>query len=67
MTRILAIDQGTSATKALVFCTDSGVLAEVDEPVTGLRYDGAAVEQDPDAFVPSWRASPRKSSTSPGP
>jgi glycerol kinase len=45
--RALAIDQGTSATKAVVVDPERGLLAEVDVPVSGLRYDGDAVEQDP--------------------
>lgn len=45
--RVLAIDQGTSATKAVVFDSTAGIVAEVDEEVTGQRFDGKAVEQDP--------------------
>lgn len=48
--RALAIDQGTSATKAVVVDTDAGILSDVDSPVTGTRFDGAAVEQDPEAL-----------------
>jgi len=56
--RVLALDQGTSATKAVVVDVDANrqgitVLAEVDVPVTGQRYDGDAVEQDPEAL---WRS-----------
>lgn len=50
---VLAIDQGTSATKAVVVCPDRGLLAEVDEPVEGARFDGDAVEQDPELL---WRS-----------
>ena len=45
--RALAIDQGTSATKAIVLDVDDGVVADVDVPVAGLTYRGDAVEQDP--------------------
>ena len=47
--RALAIDQGTSATKAVVVeVADRGMtlLADVDVEVPGLRYDGDAVEVD---------------------
>lgn len=44
---ILAIDQGTSATKAVVWCQSQGILSEVDHPVTGLTFDGDRIEQDP--------------------
>ncbi len=47
---VLAIDQGTSATKAVVFCPERGVLADVDVPVPGGRFAGDAVEQDPEAL-----------------
>ncbi len=50
---ILAIDQGTSATKAVVVCPDRGLLAEVDVPVSGLVTAGGAVEQDPAALLTS--------------
>lgn len=48
---ILAVDQGTSATKAIVW--DDGVRAEVDVPVAGTTYDDDAVEQDPEALLAS--------------
>jgi glycerol kinase len=44
---ILAIDQGTSSTKALVLGEDLEVLAVAEEPVTPVAGDGGAVEQDP--------------------
>lgn len=44
---ILAIDQGTSATKAIVW--RDGILSEVDVPVSGESRIGDSVEQDPDA------------------
>ena len=45
--RVLAIDQGTSATKAVLFDVALGIVAEVDMPLTGQRFDSDAVEQDP--------------------
>ena len=48
---ILAIDQGTSATKAVLWAGE--VLAEIDVPVDGLVFDGDAVEQDPQALLAS--------------
>ena len=48
---VLAIDQGTSATKAVVWSGE--VLAEVDVPVDGLVFAGDAVEQDPQALLAS--------------
>lgn len=57
-TRVLAIDQGTSATKAIV-ATTAGALADVDCPVEGITYDGDAVEQDPRALLDSIVAAGR--------
>jgi glycerol kinase len=48
--RALAIDQGTSATKAIVLDVDAGVVAEVDVPVAGIGYRGDAVEVDPESL-----------------
>ena len=52
MTRVLAIDQGTSATKAVV-ADASGPLVDVDVAVGGTTYDGDAIEQDPEALLAS--------------
>ena len=52
MTTVLALDQGTSATKAVV-ADLSGPLVDVDVPVTGTTYDDARVEQDPLALLES--------------
>ena len=46
---ILAIDQGTSATKAVVW-SEQGIAAEIDVPVLGLTHHGDAIEQDPEAL-----------------
>lgn len=50
---ILAIDQGTSSTKALVLDEDLKVLAMATEPVTPVAGDGGAVEQDPRQLLES--------------
>ncbi len=46
--RVLAIDQGTSATKALVLDDDGAVLATAVAPVTPAPVAGGGVEQDPE-------------------
>jgi glycerol kinase len=46
--RILAIDQGTSATKAVVFGEDGDVVASVEAAVTPQAVPGGGVEQDPE-------------------
>jgi glycerol kinase len=45
---LLALDQGTSATKALVVCTERGILAEAETPVHPKAAPGGGVEQDPE-------------------
>ncbi len=45
---VLALDQGTSATKALVVCPRRGVLACVEVPVHPVALSGGGVEQDPE-------------------
>lgn len=53
MTNLLALDQGTSATKAVV-CDESGtILADVDVTVMGTTYDDDRVEQDAEALLAS--------------
>jgi glycerol kinase len=49
-TFILAIDQGTSGTKAIVFDRDGRIVAEVTEPLTSLFPSPGFVEQDPVAI-----------------
>jgi glycerol kinase len=44
---VLAIDQGTSGTKALVVSSDRGVLASAEAPVRPRYGEGGLVEQDP--------------------
>ena len=46
--RVLAIDQGTSATKAVVFGDDGEILASVEAAVTPRAVPGGGVEQDPE-------------------
>ena len=46
--RVLAIDQGTSATKAVVFGEDGEILTSVEAPVTPHAVPGGGVEQDPE-------------------
>jgi glycerol kinase len=52
MANILAIDQGTSSTKALVV-SDAGVLGEGSAPVKPEAKGGGAVEQDPEELLQS--------------
>jgi glycerol kinase len=46
--KILAIDQGTSATKAVVFGEDGDVVTSVESAVTPKAVPGGGVEQDPE-------------------
>jgi glycerol kinase len=46
--KILAVDQGTSATKAVVFGDDGETLASVEVAVTPHAVPGGGVEQDPE-------------------
>jgi glycerol kinase len=50
---VLAIDQGTSATKALVVGDDGKVLGEASAPVHPRAGPDGAVEQDPDELLQS--------------
>jgi glycerol kinase len=60
LVNVLAIDQGTSATKALVVSADGDVLGEGTAPVAPRASGGGAVEQDPhellDSIVTAGRA-----------
>ena len=53
MPSILAIDQGTSATKALVVSDGGKVLGESTAPVHPRAGSGGAVEQDPEELLQS--------------
>jgi glycerol kinase len=45
---LLAVDQGTSATKALLVCPERGVLGEAEVPVHPSAVEDGGVEQDPE-------------------
>ncbi len=53
MANILAIDQGTSATKAIVVADGGKVLGEGSTPVNTQAGAGGAVEQDPEELLQS--------------
>lgn len=53
MTTVLAIDQGTSGTKAVVVAADGAVLGLCEVPVHPRYSEGGAVEQDPHALLES--------------
>ena len=53
MANILAIDQGTSSTKALVVADGGRVLGEGNAPVHPQPGRGGAVEQDPEELLQS--------------
>jgi glycerol kinase len=53
MTNILAIDQGTSGTKAIVASAAGQVLAIAEQPLHPLYFEGGGVEQDPGALLDS--------------
>ena len=57
--RVLAIDQGTSATKAVVFGDDGETLASVEVAVTPRAVPGGGVEQDPEQLWDSVCAAGR--------
>ena len=56
---ILAVDQGTSATKAVVFGDDGETLASVEVAVTPRAVPGGGVEQDPEQLWDSVCAAGR--------
>ncbi|MCU1636643.1 MAG: carbohydrate kinase [Cryobacterium sp.] len=60
MTTVLAIDQGTSGTKAVVVSPEGAVLGLAEVAVRPHYFDGGAVEQDPlalfDSIVEAGRA-----------
>ena len=53
MTNVLAIDQGTSSTKALVVSDGGEVLGEGNAPVHPLAGAQGAVEQEPEELFQS--------------
>ncbi|SDO84861.1 FGGY family carbohydrate kinase [Actinacidiphila guanduensis] len=66
MTTILAIDQGTSSTKAVVHDEEEGVVAVADEPVRPAYLDGGRVEQDPEELLRSVLEAGRRAVASAG-
>jgi glycerol kinase len=59
MTNILAIDQGTSGTKAIVADDAGRVLAIAEQPLHPRYFEGGGVEQDPGALLESVLATGR--------
>ncbi len=53
MTTVLAVDQGTSGTKAVVVDADGTVLSAVEVTLRPRHLDGGAVEQEPQALLDS--------------
>ncbi|WP_067176934.1 FGGY family carbohydrate kinase [Microtetraspora niveoalba] len=60
MTTVLAIDQGTSGTKAVVVGPDGAVLALAEVPVRPAYLPGGRVEQDPRELLDSVLAAGRQ-------
>ncbi|MEU0721265.1 FGGY family carbohydrate kinase [Streptomyces lavendulocolor] len=50
---VLAVDQGTSGTKALVICPDRGVIGSATAPVRPRHLPGGRVEADPRELLDS--------------
>ncbi|GAB3846374.1 hypothetical protein GCM10027610_064340 [Dactylosporangium cerinum] len=63
---ILAIDQGTSGTKAIVTGADGTVLAIAEEPLRPGYLAGGAVEQDPLALLDSVFTAGRRAGAAAG-
>ena len=63
---ILAIDQGTSATKAIVVGDGAAVLAIAEEPLRPSYLPGGAVEQDPLALLDSVLTAGRRAADEAG-
>src|SRR5579864_9311908 len=66
MTNILAIDQGTSGTKAIVAGDDGQVLAIAEQPLHPLYFEGGGVEQDPGALLDSVLTTGRRAAAEAG-
>ncbi|WP_035855541.1 FGGY family carbohydrate kinase [Cryptosporangium arvum] len=64
--RILAIDQGTSGTKAIVVDGAGRVLAIAEEPLHPRYLDGGGVEQDPVALLDSVLTAGRRAAAGAG-
>ncbi len=63
---VLAIDQGTSGTKAIVVDQDDGLLAAVEVPVRPAYLPGGRVEQDPEQLLESVLEAGRQALTAAG-
>lgn len=57
---ILAVDQGTSSTKTIVFDTQGNVIAKATEPLKTMYSEGGFVEQDPEDIYQNGLASVRQ-------
>ncbi|CAN5280245.1 FGGY family carbohydrate kinase [soil metagenome] len=66
MTHILAIDQGTSGTKAIVVDETGAVIALAEEPIHPRYLDGGGVEQDPQELLDSVLVAGRRAVTTAG-
>ncbi|MFI7277032.1 FGGY family carbohydrate kinase [Streptomyces sp. NPDC049879] len=66
MTTVLAIDQGTSGTKAIVTDTVDGTLAIAEETVRPTYLDGGGVEQNPAELLDSVLNAGRRAVTAAG-
>src|SRR5580700_4827038 len=66
MTNILAIDQGTSGTKAIVAGDAGQVLAIAEQPLHPLYFEGGGVEQDPGALLDSVLTTGRRAAAEAG-
>src|SRR6476620_2089319 len=63
---VLAIDQGTSGTKAIVVDPEAGVCGLAEVPVHPRYLDGGGVEQDPTELLESVLAAGRAAVASAG-
>jgi glycerol kinase len=66
MTNILAIDQGTSGTKAIVADDAGRILAIAERPLHPLYFEGGGVEQDPGALLDSVLTAGRRAADEAG-
>jgi glycerol kinase len=66
MTNVLAIDQGTSGTKAIVVDDTGTVLAIAEQPLHPVYFEGGGVEQDPDTLLDSVLTTGRRAAAEAG-
>src|SRR4051794_37400090 len=57
---ILAIDQGTSSTKTIIFDDEGKVVAKASEPLKSYFLEGGLVEQDPEEIYSNVLSSVQK-------